>query len=143
MKSGKLVHKAFKFQAAQALFLEYIDRISKFTSCQVSGVPILEERRKPGTKVWICDRSQGAQVLSSEALAEKFEKFRDSGTRELMIVIGGPDGFSKEELERLKPDLKWSFGPMTLPHELAAVIASEQIYRAWTVIKHMPYHLGH
>jgi 23S rRNA (pseudouridine1915-N3)-methyltransferase len=32
---------------------------------------------------------------------------------------------------------------MTLPHELAAVVASEQIYRAFTIMQGLPYHLGH
>lgn len=143
VKSGKPAHKAFKLPAAHALMLEYVGRISKFDPCQISNAITPEERKRPGTKIWICDRNQGAQALSSKALAGKLEKFRDSGMRELVIAIGGPDGFSKEELERLKPDLKWSFGPMTLPHELAAVVAAEQIYRAWTIMRRTPYHLGH
>ncbi|MBI4115053.1 MAG: 23S rRNA (pseudouridine(1915)-N(3))-methyltransferase RlmH [Candidatus Omnitrophica bacterium] len=37
----------------------------------------------------------------------------------------------------------WSFGPLTLPHEIAAVVASEQIYRAWTLIRKFSYHSEH
>ena len=44
---------------------------------------------------------------------------------------------------KLRPDLLWSLGPMTLPHELAAIIAAEQIYRAFTILHHLPYHAGH
>jgi len=67
----------------------------------------------------------------------------NSGIQELQIVIGGPDGFPPKELEEMKPRLRWSFGPMTLPHELAAVVAVEQLYRAMTILHHQPYHSGH
>lgn len=135
--------KTFKSEAARTLFLEYIDRISRFVSCRAVGSISGLEVKKSGSKTWVCDRSPGARELSSEELALRLEKLQDSGVRELNIVIGGPDGLSKKEIEELSPDLRWNFGPMTLPHELAAVVASEQIYRAWTIIKHMPYHSGH
>lgn len=61
----------------------------------------------------------------------------------MRIVIGGADGFREEELAKRNVDLRWSFGPMTLPHELAAVVAAEQLYRAWAQIKKLPYHDGH
>ena len=82
-------------------------------------------------------------MLSSDDLAGKVQKLLNSGTRELAILIGGSDGFSKEELGRLKPNFKWNFDPLTFPHELAAVIASEQIYRAFTILRRLPYHSGH
>ena len=143
LKSGGLNSKTFKLEGARAMFSDYMERISKFALCHVSGIAPETRARKKGTKIWVCDRGTGSKMLSSEALAETLEQFRDSGTRELDIIVGGADGFSKKEIEKLNPDLHWSFGPMTLPHELAAVVASEQIYRAWTIIKHMPYHSGH
>ena len=143
MKRGVPSRRGFKLPGTRSLFDEYVERISKFVPCQVSGIISEEERKKPGTKIWICDRGTEAKELSSEQLSAELERCRDSGVRELEIAIGGPDGFSKKELEELEPDLCWSFGPLTLPHELAAVIASEQIYRAWTMIRGMRYHLGH
>ena len=61
----------------------------------------------------------------------------------LEIHIGGPDGLSQLQMETIAPARTLSFGPITLPHELAAVVAAEQIYRAFTIIKGEPYHLGH
>ena len=81
--------------------------------------------------------------MSSEALAQELQKCMNSGVQELQIVIGGADGFTSDVLKRMAPAMRWSFGPMTLPHEIAAVVASEQIYRALTIIKNLPYHSSH
>ena len=142
MKNSASPQKAFKLHAAGSLFLEYVSRISKFVPCRTAKVA-LEEKKPAGTKIWLCDRSRGLKTLSSEELAGELQKIMDQGTRRLDIVVGGADGFSQTEIEELKPDLKWSFGPMTLPHELAAVVASEQIYRAFAIIRKLPYHSGH
>jgi 23S rRNA (pseudouridine1915-N3)-methyltransferase len=130
--------KAFKSQPSGDLFLDYMGRLSKFTSCKVHGSA---QGQKEG-QLWVCDRSSG-RVLSSEELAAKIEKLQDSGVRTLGVVIGGPDGLSPSVVKVFKPEFVWSFGAMTLPHELAAVVASEQIYRAWTIMKNLPYHVGH
>jgi len=82
-------------------------------------------------------------MLSSEELAARVETLRDSGIRQLHVVIGGADGFTAQEIEAWKPEMRWSFGPLTLPHEVAAIVAAEQIYRAWTILNHLPYHSGH
>lgn len=96
-----------------------------------------------GAKVWLLDRGPGAKVLSSEDLAAALGREKDGGTRSLEVVVGPADGFTPADLARLKPSLRWSFGPLTLPHELAAVVASEQLYRAFSILARSPYHLGH
>ena len=137
----RLAQKKFKLAGARSLFLEYVDRISKFTPCHAVELPRKNKRLGSGSKIWICNR--GGRPASSEELAGQLEKIRGSGIKQLEILIGGASGFSKEELGQLKPNFLWSFGPLTLPHELAAVIASEQIYRAFTLINRLPYHSGH
>ena len=82
-------------------------------------------------------------MFSSEELAHRVEKMRQDGVKEWEIVIGPPDGFTKEHLDAWKPNALWSFGSMTLPHELASVVASEQVYRAFTILSGLPYHSGH
>jgi 23S rRNA (pseudouridine1915-N3)-methyltransferase len=79
--------------------------------------------------------------LSSEALADELAQLRDRGVQHLLLAVGPADGWSPGSLERA--DLRLSFGPMTLPHELAAVLAAEQIYRATTIWSGHPYHGGH
>ena len=141
-QTGRSVSRAFKQTSAYQLFSEYVGRISKFVPCRIVS-RVQNSAREKGGKLWICDRGAGALSLTSEELAIRFEKLLDSGTRKFRILIGGPDGFSETEMKLLKPDLRWSFGPLTLPHELAVVVAGEQIYRALTIIRKMPYHLGH
>lgn len=132
--------KRFKFPAAADLFNEYTGRISKFGPCESFG-NFKVTKKSSGVQRWLCDR-QG-KAVSSELLAGHIQTLMDQGIRQLEIVIGGPDGFSDSEIQALQSDFKWSFGPLTLPHELAAVVAGEQIYRAWTIIRKMPYHIGH
>ena len=133
-----LASKAFK-SGAGSLFLDYVNRISRFLPCQVGPA----SDGKAGTKIWVCDRGADAKMLSSEEVAEALGELMNSGTKELQIVIGSAEGFSEKELAEWNPDLKWSFGPLTLPHELAAVVAAEQIYRALTILKRLPYHAAH
>ncbi len=142
LKSGAPLFKAFKAAAGASLFQEYLERLSKFTECKAGGFAA-DTAPAQGAKRWICDRGTGAEMPASEGLAKKIQTYESSGVRELEIVIGGPDGFSPEDLKKLKADMRWSFGPLTLPHELAAIVASEQIYRAWTINRNHPYHQGH
>ena len=76
----------------------------------------------------------GGRQLSSEQLAEWLEERRQSGL-DLCFVVGGPRGL---ELERC--DTKLSFGPITLPHQLARVVLLEQLYRAHKILAGEPYH---
>jgi len=137
LKSGAPAKRAFKQENMHALVTDYVKRISHHCTCKIEGgLP------KGDSAVWVCDRGEGAKRLSSEEIAGKLADLLQSG-KDLEVVIGGPDGLSTGEIESLKPSLLLSFGPMTLPHELAAVVASEQLYRAWTIIKKTPYHLKH
>ena len=144
LKPGKAPARAFKLPGTQELFTEYTERIHPFTAVTVSGPWTANVKNPAGeARLWVCDRGPTAKVMSSEQLADKLRTCLDDGVGNLEIVIGGPDGFPPGELDRLKPALRWSFGSLTLPHELAAVIAAEQIYRAWTILKKHPYHSGH
>ncbi|HOW59994.1 MAG TPA: 23S rRNA (pseudouridine(1915)-N(3))-methyltransferase RlmH [Candidatus Omnitrophota bacterium] len=138
LKSSQLVGKSFKSPAAYSLFKEYTNRLSHFLSCEVGTYP-----SKNKTCIWVCEREKTGKPVSSESLAQELQRCMNSGVQELQIVIGGSDGFTTQELEKMGPAFRWSFGPLTLPHELAAVVAAEQMYRALTILRHMPYHVGH
>ncbi|MSR78020.1 MAG: hypothetical protein EXS63_07345 [Candidatus Omnitrophica bacterium] len=141
LKQGINPRKAFKASAAFELFQDYFTRLSRFTPAQVQGNQT--SRVQPGYETWICTPAKGATLLSSEELAQTLAKLQNRGTKGLKIIIGGAEGFSEKELSSFVPNLKWSFGPMTLPHELAAIVACEQLYRAFTIHHKLPYHLKH
>ena len=84
------------------------------------------------THLVLLDREGAA--LSSEEFARWLEQRRHEG-RDLCFVIGGPRGL---DLERC--DTRLSFGPATLPHQLARVVLLEQLYRAHKILAGEPYH---
>ena len=67
--------------------------------------------------------------------SEEFAAWLGKQNRDIAFLIGGPAG-----LEIPHPDLKLSFGRCTFPHELVRVLLLEQIYRAFTILRKVPYH---
>ncbi len=74
---------------------------------------------------------------STEQLSEQMARWMVDG-RDLALLIGGPEGLSAPCLQRA--DGHWSLSPLTLPHPLVRVLLAEQIYRAWSILRHHPYH---
>ena len=66
------------------------------------------------------------------------QKRLNSGVKRLVLVIGGPYGFSDEVYERA--DAKLSLSRMTFSHQIVRAIFAEQIYRAFTILNNEPYH---
>ncbi|MBO7095973.1 MAG: 23S rRNA (pseudouridine(1915)-N(3))-methyltransferase RlmH [Lachnospiraceae bacterium] len=89
----------------------------------------------------------GMYVITLEIKGKKYdsEKFSGmlsdlfvSGKSDIAFVIGGSLGLSEKVSSRA--DLKLSFSDMTFPHQLMRVILSEQIYRAFRIMRGEPYH---
>ena len=95
----------------------------------------LRQRIEPGAFLVALDRE--GKALSSEALAARLDRWRQSA-RPVTLLVGGSHGLEAGLLERCQE--RWSLGPATLPHELARVVACEQLYRAWTILQGEPYH---
>jgi len=75
--------------------------------------------------------------LDSNALAKWLGELRDRGTRELIFLCGGADGFP--DALRQRAHQKLSLSAMTFPHELARVMLAEQLYRAFAILSGSPY----
>lgn len=75
---------------------------------------------------------------SSEQLAQMIENYTIEGVSHIAFVIGGSDGVADEV--KMRAARRMSFGPITLPHNLARVVLLEQLYRAFKIIRHEPYH---
>jgi 23S rRNA (pseudouridine1915-N3)-methyltransferase len=78
------------------------------------------------------------KTMDSDAFAAKIGQWRDSGRKSVTFVIGGADGL--DETVRKRADLTFSFGAMTMPHQLVRVVLLEQLYRAATILSGHPYH---
>jgi 23S rRNA (pseudouridine1915-N3)-methyltransferase len=76
---------------------------------------------------------------SSPELARRLGGWQERG-RPLVLAIGGSHGLAPEFLSSATE--RWSLGPGTLPHELARVVALEQLYRSFAILRGEPYHKG-
>jgi 23S rRNA (pseudouridine1915-N3)-methyltransferase len=131
----------------QLLATGYHQRIGAFSSVE----PLLlrseddlfrlaEKSRVRTNPLLVLLDSRGKQFTSGQ-FAEWMGRQRDQGQQTMIFAIGPADGWSDEA--RKRANLLLSLGPMTLPHELARVVLSEQIYRAFTILSGHPYHTGH
>jgi 23S rRNA (pseudouridine1915-N3)-methyltransferase len=89
-----------------------------------------------GSIVWALDRE--GEALSSTQLARRLATVQRSGRRRLTLLIGGAEGLGAAVLERA--DLRWSLSRLTFLHEMARLIALEQLYRAVKINRGEPYH---
>jgi len=136
----------------KALCAEYGGRIARFAPFEVKevkegrGLEGLRAARAeaPGILkylprgVWAVSLDERGRQMTSVELARWLEKLRDRGTRELTFVVGGAWGLDPTITTRCDESLRLS--SMTLPHELARVVLLEQYYRAWTILRRLPYH---
>jgi len=76
--------------------------------------------------------------FTSEGFSKKIETFMNSGKKRLVFIIGGPYGFSNGTLKLTKHQI--SLSKMTFTHQMVRLIFIEQLYRAATILKGLPYH---
>ena len=137
-----------------AAFENYVQRLPKQWQFRVDVVETAPRAKNSGAEA--AKLAEGRKVLakikapecvvvldergkqySSEELSASLDNWQRDG-RDLTFIIGGPDGVSKDCMQRA--DLRWSLSRLTLPHGLARVLFAEQLYRAWTMSTGHPYH---
>jgi 23S rRNA (pseudouridine1915-N3)-methyltransferase len=135
----------------RALVDDYLQRLRRFTRCEVLEVregrsddarACLEEE---GKRIAASLASEALTVLldvegrqwSSEELAAEIEAWQGRSLKEVAFVVGGHHGVSDEM--RARASLRWSLSRLTLTHEMARVVLVEQLYRAHTILRGMPY----
>lgn len=91
---------------------------------------------KPGAYV-IALAIDGQQV-TSKGFARKIDQLGIQGVSHIQFVIGGSIGMDDAILRQA--NYKLSFSKMTFPHQLMRVILLEQVYRAYKINAHEPYH---
>jgi len=126
---------------------EYLKRLSHYADTQ--GIALKDEsalqklcsgNARSARNTLVLLDSRGKQ-LSSEEFAKFLGDYQDRNPLPLLFAIGPANGFTAEI--RQEANLLLSLGKMTVAHELARVVLLEQLYRAFTILKGHPYHLGH
>jgi len=121
---------------------EYLARIGRFSRVETVFV-------KPGDRLFerMLAGSEGfyrvvlderGRQFSSMDLAHFFQELENRSISRCALLVGGSDGWNDDV--RARADLVWSLGSLTLQHELALVVALEQIYRTCTIKARLPYH---
>lgn len=147
---GKLKEKFWTAACA-----EYLKRMQPYGKTEVREIADVDPARAGGVDA-ARDR-EGAAILaalgpsahvvllaidgkerSSEGLSKRLDNLMLQGKSNFAFVIGGSDGVSDEVRKRANELL--SFGPITLPHNLARVVLLEQLYRSQKISHGEPYH---
>lgn len=90
----------------------------------------------PGKELHLFDEK--GKMFTSREFAGFLEKKMASGLKELVLVVGGPYGFSSKVYDVAKS--KISLSALTFSHQMVRLMCVEQIYRAFTILKGEPYH---
>lgn len=126
--------------------LEILEVADEKTPDQASAIVEDQIRSKEGERIlkllkddaYVITLEIGGKMLDSVEFSKKIEQLGIQGKSHIIFVIGGSIGLGEEVLRR--SDFAISFSKMTFPHQLMRVILLEQIYRAFRIINHEPYH---
>ncbi len=137
---------------------EYSKRLSRYTKLEIVEVPDektpdsaseKEEeqiKNREGERIlskirdtdYVITLAIRGKTYTSEAFSKELERLMNTGSSTIDFVIGGSLGTSDAVMKR--SDAAVSFSEMTFPHQLMRVILLEQVYRAFRIMKHEPYH---
>ena len=135
----------------RTLIEDYLARLRHFVRCEVTE---LRESSARTEREGIADESQriigalrsdalvvlldiAGREWSSTELAGELEKWQSGSRKEVAFIIGGPNGVSDELKSRAS--FRWSLSRLTLTHEMARVVLTEQLFRAYTILRGLPY----
>jgi len=123
-----------------AVLADYVKRIGR--SCPIEVTEVRDanavlKKLEADRAATVLLLDAGGTAYDSAAFAKWLGEQRDRGTREIIFVCGDADGFPETLCESVKQ--KFSLSAMTYSHELARVMLTEQIYRAFAVLSGSPY----
>lgn len=135
-------------------FKDYASRLTQEVRLQLIEVPLLPRRKESALKeilkvetkrmlkaippnCYVVGLDVKGKALTTEVLSKKLTSWMERG-QDIALLIGGPEGFSKEVKAYFKESLSLSL--LTLPHPLVRVIVAEQLFRAWSILHNHPYH---
>jgi 23S rRNA (pseudouridine1915-N3)-methyltransferase len=139
-----------KDEHLRALVAEYLKRLTRFVRCEVTETREAAGAdpgsvKKESQRILEAIPSGSMTVLldvkglewDSQGLADEVRRWEHDSIKEVVIVIGGPFGVSPEVAACAQK--RWRLSRLTLTHEMARVLAVEQLYRAYTINRGLPY----
>ena len=147
---GKTDHKNL-----HPLIEEYQNRLKHYVKFELEVIPDiknvknlseLQQKQKEGTLILSRLQTTDQLVLlddkgkhfTSVEFSEYLQKKMNAGMKQLVLVVGGPYGFSDAVYE--KSNGKISLSKMTFSHQMIRLFVIEQLYRGFTILKNEPYH---
>jgi 23S rRNA (pseudouridine1915-N3)-methyltransferase len=132
----------------RALQEDYLQRLSHFVRLETAEIResgAKESNEQEGKRIinalntnsYVVLLDVGGRQISSHQLAAEIEKWQNRSLKEVVFIIGGQDGVSRQVVERADTGL--SLSGLTFTHEQARVILLEQLYRAFTIVYGHPY----
>ena len=136
-------------------FLIYEKRIKRYVPFETSMIPDLKnaknldvsqvKEKEADMQLKYIENSDYVVLLDetgkefrSKGFADFLQLRMNSSVKNLVFVVGGPYGFSERILA--KANLEISLSKMTFSHQLVRLLFVEQLYRAFSIIHHEPYH---
>ena len=123
---------------------EYARRLKPYAAVRTGW---LKSSSRESESLALLERSEGmcrvvlderGEHVTSRDLAKKIGEWELRSGRDFALLVGGADGTT--EALRQSGVWVWSLSRLTLQHELALLIALEQLYRAYTIKAGLPYH---
>ncbi|MEW6056894.1 MAG: 23S rRNA (pseudouridine(1915)-N(3))-methyltransferase RlmH [Bdellovibrionota bacterium] len=141
-----------KFKECETLVQHYLKLAGKFASIETvelqpsrsaneesaQNIALSKWFEKRGTRAHLTLLDEKGSSFTSRELSARIEKIRSGSHSEWIIVTAGARGF--DESLKKRANLLWSLSPLTFAHEIAAVVAAEQIFRALSILNKHPYH---
>lgn len=124
-----------KFELEVIPDIKNVKNLSEVQQKEKEGALILSKLQNTDDLVLLDDK--GKHFTSIE-FSQYLQKKMNSGIKQLVLVIGGPYGFSDSVYK--KAIAKISLSKMTFSHQMIRLFTIEQIYRAFTILKNEPYH---
>ena len=124
-----------KFELEIIPDLKKVKHLSEDQQKQKEGDLILK-KLKPTNILVLLD--ENGKQFDSVAFSAYLQKHMNSGIKQLVLVIGGPYGFSKDVYQKAQG--KISLSKMTFSHQMVRLFVIEQLYRGFTILKNEPYH---
>jgi len=135
-------------------YQEYAKRLPKSCSIKLVELPMAQRGKTGSVDKYKTDEAKkiraaipkGARLIvldehgqqvTTVTLANQLEDWL-AGGQDVALIVGGPDGLDPALIDQAQ--WKWGLSKLTLPHPMVRVMVAEQIYRAWSVIHHHPYH---